>query len=424
MKFVSTFLPVVALLLAGLVLAACDDATIDPPTGGDATIQGRVTDDDGFGKSAAAVEGATVTAAEVRADGSLRVVGGEATTDAQGRYTLDVDATSEVMVVTATKGDFQSRVLVAVEGDGTTRAMPMTTETDAEAEVYLEVEARDRQNESRDATAADVVALVNTELALAIASGAATATQVAGALDAAARTEAEFLIDAETMTDARFEALQDAELDALARLQAGLNVAANAQAQTQALRAFETDLIEASTHGNVSLAAQARARQTARAALVKFYNGTDARARFALRQQAEVLTTLATASAIEAAFEAEGSAQTRLDALAQRRTALGSSLRAATSEQLLANASAAYRTAVREELAAELGVDVAALATAEAALSPVRTVLDATLTLARDAEGVADAYSTFFASAKTAAETSLAGNAKAGFAAAVLTLVN
>ncbi|HMB89505.1 MAG TPA: carboxypeptidase-like regulatory domain-containing protein, partial [Rhodothermales bacterium] len=103
------------LVLALLVFTGCDSDGLDANGDARVTIEGEVTDDSGFGKTAAAIEGAVVTAATVQSDGSLQSLSGEATTNAEGRFALDIEAPSDLTVVIAEKGSFTSKVLVATE---------------------------------------------------------------------------------------------------------------------------------------------------------------------------------------------------------------------------------------------------------------------------------------------------------------------
>jgi hypothetical protein len=66
-------------------------------------LEGRVTTADGYGKSGSSVDGATVTAASVGADGQLAVHTEQTSTNAEGRFELGVTAMSDVLVVSATK---------------------------------------------------------------------------------------------------------------------------------------------------------------------------------------------------------------------------------------------------------------------------------------------------------------------------------
>lgn len=418
-KRFGTLLPFV---LALLLFVGCDSDSLG---GGDAevSIQGQVSDDSGFGKTAATIEGATVTAATIESDGSLSTLSGEATTNAEGRFTLDVENTDELTLLTAEKGSFSSRVIVATDyrSSGTVRAMPMTIETKAEANVFLEIDAASTSEPGR-ATVADVALFVNQQLAVAIENGNASAAEIAAAIEAEARAEAEYLDEADE-APADEDDVPLRERNAFAQLQADLALAASAQAEAEALSAFQSNLIESYSEAGVSLEAQARARQSGQSALVRFSAMSDSNARFALRKQAALITSMATTLAVEARFAAEGAGSTRLQALANARAALLTSLRGAASQNDLDDARATYESSIKAELQAELDVNSLVLTAAETSLMPVKAALDASVDAAASADAVATAYVTFFSTAETTAETALSTSAKASLGASVLTLL-
>lgn len=410
----------IIVLITALSLTACDSST---GVGGeaDATIRGQVTDDAGFGKTAGAVEGALVTASGVRARGNLTQLEGQATTDAEGRFALDVDDASEYVVLTAQKGSFRTKALVYTAGKARVNAMPMTTESHAEADVYVEAREADG-GDDEGITAADVALYVTREVAADIASGRTTTAAVAAAIRAAVDAEREYV--AEEEGEVPDEEIRKEKREAFLRLQADLAASANTSARSEAVEAFQEAVVQAHAAAGVAAETQAKARQAGRAALVKYSSNITSDARFSLRREAEIVAALATAQAIEAQFEAAGASSARLSALAQARTTLIARLRAAGSSSAIADAQAEYASDVEAELASEMGVNASLLATASTAIALARTSLDVALTTATSARAVAGAYASFYATAETSAEESLTGTAKAGFGATVLTLLS
>lgn len=407
-----------AMLAAATLFVGCD-GNGGSNSDGAVTFEGRVTDDAGFGKSAGSIEGAVVTASSLDANGSTRTLEGESTTDASGRFSLDVEGASDVAVLAAEKGSFQSKVLVVSEAEGTVRAMPMTTESEAEAAVFIESATRGNADL---VTVADVAGHVNSRLASEWKAGATTAAEIAAAIEAYAEAEAEYYADDEE-ADVDSDEADEEKRSSFLTLQGALHASANTSAQAAAVAAFEQALVNAYTKAGATLEVQAKARQTSRAALVKFHTQGSAQAKFALRQQAEILVALATAHAVEAAFEAEGASQTRISALAAARTNLIASLRGASNTSQMANAHASYESAVKAELMAELNIDTILLALVETALTTAKVALDASVAGAASAEAVASAYATFFPTAQATAETTLAGSSRADLGARVLTLL-
>ncbi len=413
-RFRSTGLAAIA--SAGLLLAGCDSAT-GPGLESDTTFEGRVTDDAGFGKAAGNVEGAVVTASNVSASGSANRIDGEATTNAEGRFQLDTREAANEVVLTAEKADFRSKVMAFTDGRARIDAMPMTTETYGEAEVFLEAR---RQDDDDDVTMSDVAVYVTQESAAEASTNANAAARIAAAIVAEAQTKKDYVREergSEEVAEAR-----DRENQAFLTFQAELSASGSASAQAEAIHAFEEALIQAYTDAGVAIETQARARQAARTAVVKFGSEASLTARLHLRKKAEILAALATSEAIEASFRASGATNARVSALEQARSTLISRLRAAASISAMVDAKAEYEADVRDELAAEIGVDSNVLATADAALLTARTALNVALTTAGSARAVAQAHASFYASAEAAAETSLAVSSDAELGANVLTL--
>src|SRR5690606_16063544 len=115
-----------------------------------------------------------------------------------------------------------------------------------------------------------------------------------------------------------------------------------------AVHAFEEAYANAFAQSGLTLAHQAEASQAGARAAVRFSGDSE----FATTQQARLHAALATALAVEQAFEANGAADARLDALAEARADLAAALRAATSASAVAAAQVEYVANVRTELAA------------------------------------------------------------------------
>lgn len=405
------------LSLALIGLTGCDSTTgVDGEA--DVTLQGRVTDDSGFGKASGAqgdVEGAVVTAANVSADGSLNQLEGEATTNADGRFRLDVDGAADEIIVVAQKSEFESRAMVQTRGQSSVNTMPLTAESHAEADVF--VEAR-KQDDGDEVSMSDVAVFVTSQVGADVRSGSRSASDVAASLLAEARARTEFVRDEEGEEEA--EEARENENEAFFELQANLSVATNAGAQAAAISQFEEALIDAYTAAGVAIETQAKARQTSRAAVVHLGSAT-----FDMEKQTILLASMATARAIEASFEAAGASNTRLSALVQARENMVAELRAASSAAAAAEAKADYEASAKAELAAEANVDQSTLETASAAVSTAKTALSAALVAAGSAAGVVNAHAEFYASAESAAEAALEGaTTNASLAATVLAMLS
>lgn len=422
------------LLIAGLLVAGCDSGGAmddEDPSTESATVSGQATDEqaaDGSKASKAAVEGATVTAVSVHADGTTTALDGEATTDANGAFTIDIEgegASGIVRLDASGEGDYSSSVIVLVNGQSEVNAQPMTVETAAEAEVYVEAEGEDGGEESDEGvTPADVAAYVDANTAAAVEAGATSAADAAMAIRNAVEAEASY--HSETNSGVDFDAVADAKSDAYAQLQAELAAASDTEAQASAVESFEATIGSLYAEAGASAQSQAEGRQAGTSLVIEFSAGASSDAELGLRKQAELLRAYATTQANEAVFEAEGAAQTSLDALASAREALFADLRSATSVEAIVEAKGAYEMTVKDELEASFDVNADLIASAETsieegALAALETALANLELLLGDAIGATvDAYTTFYTDARSAAETALESSADAEACATVI----
>ncbi len=419
MEVMKTSRIAVACICAAVLLVTGCDSSTGTGTESDVTFEGRVTDEPGFGKAApvADIEGAVVTASNVTVSGSTNSLSGESTTNADGRYELDVEGAAEHVILVAEKTDFESKTMVYNRGGTRVEAMPMTVETHAEADVY--VEARSQDDDEDAVLMSDVALFVTQQVGAEVQSGSKSAEDVAAAIKAEVEARTHYVRD--EAGDDDVEDARDEEREAFLQLQTNLSASTSAEAEAAALESFEGSLVDAYTEAGVTFETQARARQAGLAALERFGSAS-----FEMRQKAEVLLALATAHAVETAFEAADASSERLDALVDARTTLLAEIRAASSGSALTAARASYDAAVEAELAAEADVQEGVLNTAREQIeTTAKTALEAALIAAGSAEEIAAAHATFYAAAETSAEASLDGEtSKASLAATVLALLS
>lgn len=445
---------ILTVLAAGLVLTGCDSGGVNEDGGNNgsaetATISGQVTDQSGAGSSqgvtngmkstAAGIEGATVTAVNVHADGSTNTLKGEATTDADGSFTLEVEgeSISDVVLVQAeeSSANFSSSALVKLDGQSDVEAQPITAETKAEAAVYLEAEARDGDQEEEEnpesggVMLADVAMHVDAKTAADINAGSTAEADVAAAIRNAVRAEAQYMSSTDADVDA--QALAEAKASAFAELQSNLAAAADASARADAEETFEATMANLLVEAGASAETQAKTRQSSTTVMTEFSASADvsSEAAVGLRKQAELLRAYATAKAVEAKFEAEGAAQSSIDALVDARNTLMADIRSASSVEAIADVKADYETTVEAQLESELDVDSTLRTTVEGSIEASVTALNeavaaVSMKSSDAAQAVVDAYTTFYADAESAAESSLSSNAHAEAAATIIVLMS
>jgi trimeric autotransporter adhesin len=389
-----------AVLVAGLFISACDAVA---PT--EVTIQGAVTTQLAHDAEGESVQDATVRSREVRDDGSQRPIEGEATTDAQGQYALVTETTARPVVVEATWDD--QRAAVALEAGAATsssvQAPPMTGETTAQADVFVEAHAL-----SPLVTVADAAAYVSARTAAAIRQGTTTAAQVGTALAASVQAESRFALHAEggALTQATVNAVRQHRVNAYAQLRTQMHAATTVQARRAAVDAFLETYAAATTGAGVGARQQAQVALTVFGAAQRFA-GAHATAAFATYQRAQLVAATKLAHAVEAEFQSAGAAAARLQALAQARATLLAEIRAATTAQAVAIAFTNYRATVRTHLIEQTNRPAADIDAALAATTTARAALNTAVLGATTGQAVADAYVTFFAAARQAAQGEL-----------------
>lgn len=412
----------IACILSLGLLTACDTTTDPGLDGRTVTLEGRATTTLGYGKSASDVDGATVTAASVGANGSLGVHASEATTDGDGHYELNVDAASDILVVMASNSDYETRALVDIgqQNAARIRVMPLTIESTVEADTYVEAQ----ENGQSHVTTADVALHVNADVAEHVRAGTSTTANLASAIAAATAASNEFVIRQGAHASAEVEDARNRQRHAFVDLQQHLHAAADASAEIAALDAFAESIVDAWTDAGIDLSTQAKARAAGVSAIANVATNLHSATRLEVRKQAMYLAALAKSLAVEAELEAAGASSGALSSIAAARGDLIADIRAAGSASALEQAWARFRSEALAGLALSTDLSEAAISSALSTVQGLRATLDAALTVAGSAAAVADAYVTFDAAAEAALTSSLTDSADANTAANVLLILS
>jgi hypothetical protein len=417
---------VLLMLAAGLLLVGCDSG------GGmgaaSVEMSGQVTDDQSSGNPSTAtnnlktqtagVEGAVVTATSVRTDGSTSALEGEATTEADGSFTVTATGEGSRGLVRlnadGSSTDFSSSALVLVNGRSSVQTQPVTAETNAEADVYVEAKAEGEANSHvQGVTVADVALYVNDTTAADINAGATSAGEVASAL--AASVNAETSTNAEAESGASADALAQGKINAFAQLQSELATASSADARAQAVTSFENTMGTLYTEAGASAESQAESRQAGTSVMIEFSGSASSDAAFGLRKHAELLRAEATARAQEAILEAQGASDATISTLEDARATLKSDIRAATTVDAIVSAKSDYEAEVKAQMEATFDVSAATISSAESSIEGSVSTLFTTLSEISDLLGSAsetavDAYGTFYSSAQADATASFSSS--------------
>jgi len=415
-----------AILATIIIYGTGCDSSVDSGNGGDSvTLSGRVAEyDETAGKagnsmqassltSMNGVEGAVVTATAIHADGSVSALDGQATTNAEGEFTLVVEgegAADHVRVLAETEDGFEASAVVQVNGQSSLNTRPITSASHAQASVYVAAKAEDdAESHDEGVTKADASVIVHVDAASEINSSANVAQDIGTALAGAVKAQGEFR--SQTNADIDMSAIGNAKVDAYSRFQSALSTSAGSTARANAYVELENDYVTIFSDNGVDFETQAKLHQTGSALLLKAGKNMSGHVETSIRKQAELVRAHATALAVEAMLEAEGASQARLDALADARVTLVAEIRAATSAEAIAEAIATYRASVHAETEAHYSIDASILAAAEAQIESSYTLLNETLAnlsilLGGVAEATAEAFAGFYASAQADAKAS------------------
>ena len=111
------------LLVGSLGVAGCDSGGTDD----EITIRGRVSDDASSGLTTGPIEGAAVVAAEVSSSGELSAMSGQATTDADGEFSLETEGTTAPVLSASVSVRRAGRSRLAIYGRGLRQAEHIPT---------------------------------------------------------------------------------------------------------------------------------------------------------------------------------------------------------------------------------------------------------------------------------------------------------
>lgn len=420
----------ILLLSATLSLAGCPMGSPQLEVAASGTVNGQVserpsdeTPSQGGAEPAPAppsedrVSGATVMAFRVEVDGSLSALGGAATTDANGSFSLRVPANTPNLVLKATKGTLTRFVVmsqsVAVEGQTTVK--PMTTESSVEARVFAKMVADGAQ-----AAAVDTVTLmerISSEAAEQANESEAAIATLATSLrhSQEARLNA---LKAQGETDAELALAYSAQVSAYAAWSARVQAATTIQSTQEAYAEYRGRLISAYTEAGVTLESQMKANEAAAAAMVRFAGNSGSALKLAIAKEAARQKAQLRQQAAEIALAALNASQARLAAAADASVQVSLSLDAASDLAAINQAFQGYHDAMLAVLSGVVGdahgsVAVSALMEADASIngasSPSATaVLGGALGLSLTPSAVVVAYQTFYASVQAQVQEKLA----------------
>jgi hypothetical protein len=404
MKKQSKTQKILAAATAGaFLLAGCwnDPASSSSNGSGGAMIEGQVTGEAVLAKRASqagnGIEGATVTVAHVKADGSFEAVSsGAVQTDVDGRFSIDANAEGRGLVVIAEKAGKKWKAVISseVKKGSTAHCRPLDVESSVEADVFAQVQADAKPVE---ASFADIAAHVDAD----IAARAQDKIEVRDFIAAQVETEADarhaVLVEAGKFSEEKIQAAEDARLEAQAKLESALDVSAGAEAKAQAQAQCDSAQLKAFADAGITLGEFAQAREAAFHAMVKASGSSEIEAGTRLAWIKKI--ALEHAASLKAAIDEDAKASgSGADISADAGATLDASIKASKDDQEIDSCFASFRKAVSAKLKssfeAALGSKVMLGDSSKALLD-----LKASLSSATTSAQVTEAYAKFYGDA-------------------------
>lgn len=433
----------VFVLALSLVGFACGDSSTGNGNQSDpATVEGRVENNSSQKAVSGGIqdiEGAVVTAAYVKSDGSLETLGSsQAETNAQGEFTLQIKAealananASDRIVILAEKNGTTAKAFVTsrLESGSSVTIQPITYESTAETEVYQESHSN---GDSETVTKAEIEASVTAEVAADIEGSASSASTIASSIAAAAEARAEYYSEAgvEFTTEMQEEVAQ-IKADAMVELENRLYAASSAEEEQAAIDAFTETVANAYVDAGVEASAAAKASQMYAEVMVEQSASVSSDAQASLRKRLHAMSTFALEAAVEAQMQATGASETAVTNATEAAVSLRSDIKALTTgtQSEVESAFASFNSEIEAIVESEFTVNGSVFADTNAEINEqngIKATFESALDAAISLGAVVDAYTTFYSEVSALVESNFteASSAEAEAFTQLLILIN
>ncbi|MCL5035194.1 MAG: hypothetical protein M1395_08860 [Bacteroidetes bacterium] len=376
------------------------------------TVSGEVYGQQGLAKraevssiNATGIQGATVTLAQVQADGSLKTVSvASSKTDASGRFSVSTDLTGvSNLVAVATEGTTQWEAVVsAAVAQGTTvECQPLTDQTTVQAQIFAKVF---QDGKSGDVTTADIQLYVSPSVAASVMGNASATAQLATALEAEADAQSNAFLQLGA-SQAQLQTASASRTQVQIALESSLYTAAgDSLGDYLALQSYYTGSVAAYVATGIPLNVCAKAEQASSAALVSFSSGISTNVEFSVEQSASLIRAVLMGQAISTEFSAGGATQGQIALVTAANNTLLVMLEAAVTPDDMAAAFASYHNTVLAQLEAMAGTNSSAIGSMDGTINAtggLRTSLQSAVSSATTASAIVTAYMTFYNSVGT-----------------------
>lgn len=436
-KKLSSILLIINIMFIGFT---CSDSSSSTQP---ATVNGRVEGNNSQSKAktsavqpqtaSSGVEGAVVTAGRVQSDGTIKMIdGAKTTTEADGSYSLNVDASANSnVVVIAEKNSQKWKAYVSsqLQSGSTVEAKPMNTESTAETDVLTKIVA---QGNSNYVTVSDIEAYVDANLAAQIQGNSEAESEVAGAIVEEANARAKYFAQSSVdVSQQTFQQALKAKAQAQTKLEARLNEASSMDEEKAAYDAFFKSNVSAYTDTGINLKTYAKAKEFSNKVLLKNSASLSSEAKASLRANSAIMTAVVLDNAAQAELKAMNASDSGMQAAVDAGATLRSNIRAyasATADDIKTEFKNYHDKIIQimdDESSADSGVVVNIDADINASNGPKAT-LDAAISATASTNVVLDAYTTFYNAIQTMVKNNLNVNdsAEADATTQLLILIN
>lgn len=437
----------ILILTLSIVGISCNDVSTgtDGPEEEQVRFQGKVENNSSNSsasnnssvESISAIEGAVVTAARVKADGSLETIGNDqAQTNAQGEYSLTIDISSAAdvanrTVIVAEKNGEVAKAFVgaAVESGSNITVQPITFESTAETEVFQQLVA---DGNSDVVAKADIEAAVGSEVAEDIESNAQNAANVAAALASSAEAKAKFYAEKSiAISDDQVQKIAEIKQNAQVQLAQELEAATSTAEKQTAFNTFLETVANAELEVGVETWAVAQSNDFAARVLVKQSADLSSDAQAELRKQAYYYAAVTIDAAVQAQLAALEASQATIDAVADAGATLQAEVKNTTngSKEAIDEFFVQFNEDVQAAINNDTSLNGSAFVSANTSISgtaDLKSTLEATLSVSSSLDTMLSAYADFTSGVQTIVDSNFteAGDAEAQAYARILILIN
>ena len=426
-----------ACLFAGLI--SCSKSSDFSSGGANSKVSGRVTESNGLksaslksGQATAGVQGATVSIAEVQANGSLKTVSTQSVqTDVNGKFVVETKMSgTKNLVVVATKNTSEWKTVVSseVKSGTTVYAQPLNTETTAEAEVYARLVATGKTNVISQT---DVQLYVNADVAAQIKGNASAQDQFISSLEVAAQAKTKASANSYFgISNSQLQAITTANAQAQADFEAALYNADDSQsADEEKFDNFQKAIVSAYVSANVKAETYAKLSAISSKAFINAAAGMSSPIYFASAESNYLRVAFIMRQAMEAKFQEAGASSAQLSAVVSAGANLTSSIKSSVSLNQIADAFVQYHNSIVAQLKLTMSAYVNTIDMMDASINGnvgIKAMLNGAIGATVSTDAIVNAYVTFSNSCKTLVQSNMSGamSAQVNTASEILLLAN